>query len=223
MSWLRLVIFDCDGVLVDSEGVSARVLRDTAAENGVEFSDTAAHEFMGRRWSDLQADFEILCGTKFGAGWPLVMQEKLLAMMRRDGLPLCPGAREAIEVVRNLGLPYRIASNSSRAEMAGKFALSGLLPLVDGRYHSSGDGGRGKPAPDVYLAAAAAENIAPKNCLAIEDSVPGVTAAIAAGMRCLGYAHGEDAAKLASLGARPIASLFEIPAILRAALQDTAA
>ena len=126
-----------------------------------------------------------------------------------------------------LGVPYRVASNSSRAEMAAKFAATGLAPLVAGRLHSFEDvlaaGGRGKPAPDLYLAAAAAEAVPPAACLVIEDSVPGVQAAVAAGMICLGFAPHGDAAPLRAAGvAGVLRSLAELPPILREMLRSAA-
>jgi HAD superfamily hydrolase (TIGR01509 family) len=220
---LRLVIFDCDGVLVDSEGISEIILRETAQNFGVAYSHETAKSFRGRRWSDLQKDFEFLCGADFGSGWPLRMQENLLTKMRKNGLPRIEGAYEAILAVRAQNLPYRIASNSSRAEMAGKFALAGFTELTKGRYHSSAEAGRGKPAPDVYLAAASAEGVLPAHCLAIEDSLPGVTAALAAGMRCLALESEETRGMFAPLGAEPIASMRDFPEILGGFVRGKAA
>jgi len=224
MSWLKLVIFDCDGVLIDSESLSAKLLQSLVVQYGGTIDVLKLHSFMGRRWSDIQPEFEEVCGLALGADWPVKMQEQLLALSGDQGLPLCPGAHEALIAVRNAGLPFRIASNSSRAELDGKFLQAGLMPLVAGRYHSSGDHGqRGKPAPDVYLSAARAENILPQYCLAIEDSVPGVKAAIAAGMRCLGYGSGDHGKILADFGAQPFTSLFEFPGILQNLLREQAA
>lgn len=216
----RLIVFDCDGVLVDSEPASARLLAELAASYGRKLDAAALDAFRGRRWSDLQPDFAAVCGQHFGADWPALMQQRLLAQMARDGLPTMPGARETLLAIRALGLPYRVASNSSLSEMAEKFRLCALSDLTDGLCHSSGTSGRGKPAPDVYLEAAAASGIAPAHAIAIEDSVPGARAALSAGMRCLGYAPNRaHAAELAALGAEPVAGLAEALAVIRAALQ----
>jgi beta-phosphoglucomutase-like phosphatase (HAD superfamily) len=122
-----------------------------------------------------------------------------------------------------LGLPWRIASNSSHTEMEAKFGRAGWTGLVAGRVHSAVDvierGGAGKPAPDVFLAAARAEGVAPANCLVIEDSVHGVTAARAAGMDCLGLARHDDGAALRGAGAVPFRSMHDIPDLLRIALE----
>ena len=120
-----------------------------------------------------------------------------------------------------MGLPWRIASNSSHAELQVKFGRNGLADLVAGRLHSHHDVPRGKPAPDLFLAAAAAEGVAPACCLVIEDSVPGVRAAIAARMTCLGFCPDDDGAHLLAEGAAPFHSLHDLPTLLRAALEGT--
>ncbi len=107
--------------------------------------------------------------------------------------------------------------------MAVKFSRVAMTELVAGRMHSARDVARGKPAPDLFLAAAAAAGIPPAACLVIEDSVPGAHAARAAGMACIGLApHGEDAA-LRATGAVLIQSFAELPAILRHAMAEAAA
>ena len=83
--------------------------------------------------------------------------------------------------------------------------------------HSHHDVARGKPAPDLFLAAAAAEGVAPSECLVIEDSVPGARAAAAAGMDCLGYAPNSDGAALRTVGAIPFHSMFDLPDLIAAA------
>jgi HAD superfamily hydrolase (TIGR01509 family) len=219
---LQLVIFDCDGVLVDSEGLSKQVVLAEAASLGWALDEAAAAAFTGRRWTDLQPVFEAAVGHALPADWPLHMQDELLARMR-GGIQAMPGAADALRATAALGLPYRIASNSSREEMAAKFAATGLAELVAGRVHSAKDVGIGKPAPDLFLATAAAAGVAPAHCLVIEDSRPGVTAALAAGMRCIGYTPHGDIFSLASMGVQTIAAFADLPPILRASLLETAA
>jgi beta-phosphoglucomutase-like phosphatase (HAD superfamily) len=105
--------------------------------------------------------------------------------------------------------------------MGAKFARAGFAELVAGRVHSAFDviaaGGRGKPAPDLFQAAAAAAGVAPSGCLVVEDSVPGARAARAAGMTCLGFSPGGDGAALAAEGALLFRHLDELPRLLRAA------
>ena len=219
---LSLVIYDCDGVLVDSEPLSQRVVVAEATTLGWKIDLAAAQAFTGRRWTDLQPVFEAAIGHALPADWPLHMQNNLLSLMQ-FGISAIPGAADALRATTALGLPYRIASNSSREEMAAKFAAVGLTELVAGRVHSAKDVGIGKPSPDLFLATAAAAHVAPSQCLVVEDSKPGVAAALAAGMRCVAYAPHGDPFGLAAMGATLITSLFDLPALLRAALLENAA
>ena len=218
----HLIIFDCDGVLVDSEPASRAVVFEEAARLGWALTDAEAENFVGLRWSDLQPVFQRQSRNGLPPDWPDHMQARLLATL--DGhLQVIPGAAGLIRTVAAMGLPYRVASNSSHEEMAAKFRLTGLTSLVAGRIHSARDVGRGKPAPDLFLAAAAAEHVPPAACLVIEDSRPGVLAANAAGMACLAYTPHGDPFGLASLGATPVTFLDQVPALLRARRQERAA
>ena len=219
---LRLVIFDCDGVLVDSEGLSREVVFEEAGRLGWALTDAEAAGFVGRRWSDLQARFEAAIGRALPADWPLTMQQRLLACMQ-GGIAAMPHAAEVLRATTALGLPYRVASNSSPEEMAAKFAATGLDKLVAGRWHSAKQVGVGKPAPDLFLAAAAAEGVAPEQCLVVEDSEPGVTAARRAGMACAAYVPHGDHFGLAARGAVPVRSLLDLPALMRANMRNCAA
>ncbi len=222
MRKLRLVIFDCDGVLVDSEGMSREVVLGEAARLGWTLDEAGAVGFTGRRWSDLQADFEAGSGMKLPESWPLDMQRHLLARMA-GGIASMPGAADMLRATTELGLPYRIASNSSHEEMAAKFAATGLAGLVAGRCHSAKDVGVGKPAPALFLAAAAAAGVAPPDCLVLEDSLPGVIAALRAGMVCVAYVPHGDKFGVMALGAIPIVSLDDLQPLLRARMRDQAA
>jgi HAD superfamily hydrolase (TIGR01509 family) len=213
----ELVIFDCDGVLVDSEPASRVVVFEEARALGWALTDAEAHGFVGLRWSDLQAVFQRHSATQLPPDWPDHMQAKLLATL--DGhLSAMPDAAWVLREIGALGVPYRVASNSSHEEMAEKFRLVGLTALVAGRVHSARDVGRGKPAPDLFLSAAEAEGVSPARCLVVEDSPPGVRAALAAGMACLAYAPSGDLFDLAALGVPVIRSLREVSAWVRAEL-----
>jgi beta-phosphoglucomutase-like phosphatase (HAD superfamily) len=128
---------------------------------------------------------------------------------------------EALAGLAALGLPWRIASNSSHEEMAAKFARLGISALVAGRVHSHHDVARGKPAPDLFLAAAAAEGVDPGACVVVEDSAPGLRAAAAAGMNCLVYAPRQNGPALDGYVAAHFKSMFELPALFAAAPRRT--
>ncbi len=184
---LRLVIFDCDGVLIDSEPVSRRLLAAEATALGWPMTEAAAHRFTGMTWSAIKPMFEARLGRGLPADWVTVQQDRLVARLAAGVEPM-PGARDLLMATAALGLPYRVASNSSHAEMAEKFRVTGLAPLLEGRIHSAGDVTRGKPAPDLFLSAAAAERVPPAACVVVEDSIPGIAAAHAAGMQVIAYA-----------------------------------
>ncbi len=220
---LELVIFDCDGVLIDSEALCNRVVAEILTAEGWPITaEECEARFVGMSFYSMRPVIEDRLGRSLGAGWVDRVVNVVVAAMAREVEPV-QGARQALEATAVLGLPWRIASNSSHSEMAAKFGRVGWLDLVSGRMHSAVDaiarGGAGKPAPDVYLAAAAAEDVTPIHCLVIEDSVHGVTAARAAGMECLALRPHGDAAALRAAGAIPFRSMHELPDLLRAALE----
>ncbi len=201
----ELIIFDCDGVLIDSEGVAANVIARELTSLGWEMTTQQSQDlFLGMSITDMQPLIETRLGRKLPSNWRSELAEKLVVALGEE-VSLIPGAREMLERVTELGIPWRIASNSSDQEMAVKFARTGLADLVKGKTHSAASviakGGRPKPAPDVFLAAAAAENISPKSCIVLEDSALGVTGAVAAGMTCFGFAPHGDGAHLRAAGA----------------------
>ena len=214
---LRLVIFDCDGVLVDSEGPSNRVVAEAITELGWPMSTAESCTlFIGRRLSDIPPVIEARLGRAVPAGWVDQLRDRMIAVLSIE-VEAMPGAHDVLRATTALGLPYRIASNSSHEEMAIKFERVAMVDLVEGRMHSARDVRAGKPFPDLFLHAAAIAGVPPSACLVIEDSVPGAQAARAAGMACIGLApHGEDPA-LRATGAVLIRSLAELPAILRTA------
>ena len=219
---LRLVIFDCDGVLVDSEGPAARVCAEEITRIGWPMTaDDSMRLFVGCDLPQMLPIIETHLGRKVPPGWMDVLRSRMIQALGQEVEPM-PGAADTLRAVAALGLPYRIASNSSHAEMAAKFARTGLAPLVAGRVHSFEDVRRGKPAPDVFLAAAAAEGVPPAVCIVVEDSVPGVRAATAAGMAVLGLDPHGDGAALRALGAHPIRALSECLALFRAAMRAAA-
>jgi len=219
---LRLVIFDCDGVLVDSEGPAARVTAREVSLLGWPMTQAEAMaRFMGLRLSDMPPLVAAHTGRPVPAGWVAHVCDQLIETFANEAEPM-PGAAAVLEATAALGLPYRVASNSSHEEMTVKFARTGLAPLVAGRMHSARDVAAGKPAPDLFLAAAAAEGVAPHACIVVEDSLPGISGALAAGMVCIGLdPHGPGAA-LRAAGARPVRALSELPALFQAAMRAAA-
>ena len=219
---LRLVIYDCDGVLIDSEAIASRVCAEALTELGWRMTPAESMaQFMGYSLSGMLPMIEARIGRPVPPGWVAQLCERLVQAMEEESVTV-PGAAEALQATAALGLPFRVASNSSHAEMAVKFGRTGLDRLVAGRLHSAGDVRAGKPAPDVFLAAAAAEGVPPAACIVVEDSVPGTRGAVAAGMAVIGLdPHGNGAA-LRAAGAYPVRSLAELPALFRTAMRRAA-
>lgn len=212
----HLIIFDCDGVLVDSEPVANRVVAVALTELGWPMTPEEADRlFLGMSFPSMVPVIEARIGRILPPDWGRGLQQTLMAAMATEVCAV-PGALAALDGVTAMGLPWRIASNSSHAEMAVKFARIGIAARATGRTHSYQDVPNGKPAPDIYLAAAAAEGVAPADCLVIEDSITGARAAAAAGMPCLGFApHGPHPA-LAATGAYLFDAMQDVPGIIAA-------
>jgi HAD superfamily hydrolase (TIGR01509 family) len=219
---LRLVIFDCDGVLIDSEHLCDRVVAAELTELGWAITAAECHrQFLGASFNDMQPIIETKLQRRLGATWVGGLVVRLSAVLAAE-VELIPGAPDALHAVTAMGLRWVVASNSSHTEMAAKFGRTGLTDLVAGRLYSSADviaaGGRGKPAPDLFLAAAAAEGAHPAECLVIEDSLHGVRAAAAAGMACLGFSPSGHDEALAAAGATLFHAMPDLPSLVRARL-----
>ena len=190
------MIFDLDGVLIDSEQVWDDVRREYVAERGGHWRDSAQRDMMGMS----APEWSRYVSVELGVGLPPErVNEEVVARLRaryRARLPLLPGAREAVERLAQTW-PLGFASSSNRE------VIDLVLEVGDlARYFrvtvSSEEVGRGKPAPDVYLAAARELGVAPSACAAIEDSHNGIASAAAAGMRVIAipnavFPPGDDA------------------------------
>lgn len=205
---IELIIFDCDGVLIDSEWVASRLIAAEMTRLGWAMDAAESMRlFLGMSISDMEPMIEARMGRALPAGWRRRIADELLVALGTEA-KLIDGAREILERVDAMGMDWRVASNSSDAEMAVKFARTGLSELTAGRAHSASSviarGGKAKPAPDLFWAAAESAGVAAENCMVIEDSPLGVRGAVAAGMVCYGYAPHGDGARLEEAGARGI-------------------
>jgi len=219
---LRLVIFDCDGVIVDSEPVSNRIIaEDVTAKGWPMGTDEATRRFLGVTLGDIRPIIERQLGKPLPENWHGDLTTRIVQALAVEATPI-PGAVEALQALTAMGVPWRVASNSSHPEMRAKFARLGIGDLVAGRLHSYTDVARGKPAPELFLAAAAAEGVGPAECLVIEDSLPGVRAAVAAGMDCLAYSPHSDGALLRGAGAVPFHAMADLPLLVEAAWRRAA-
>jgi HAD superfamily hydrolase (TIGR01509 family) len=214
-----LVIFDCDGVLVDSMGIDMREL--TRAIESIDGTMTAAeveHAFHGVALADIQRGVEAHLGRPVPAGWMERFLADRAAAFEHELQPV-DGARETIDGVRAAGWEACIASGGSLQKMELTLRVAGLRDAVPAdRIFSAYGVARPKPAPDLFLHAATVCGFLPDACVVVEDSVPGVTAGRAAGMRTFGYSGGDSAVagRLAALGAEPLSAMPDLPALLGA-------
>ncbi|MCJ2035631.1 HAD family hydrolase [Methylobacterium sp. J-068] len=184
---LALVIFDCDGVLVDSEPISLARLTAGLNRIGVPIDvETVRARFAGTSMVSIMEHIARDYGVAAPEGFVDAVKTDTLQAFDAE-LRAMAGVAEAVAA---LGLPSCVASSSDPVRLRHSLGLTGLLPLFEGRIFSSSMVARGKPAPDLFLHAAAAMGAAPAACVVIEDSVPGVTAARAAGMRVVGFSGG---------------------------------
>lgn len=204
-----LVIFDCDGVLVDSEPVANRLLVRILAEDGFHVSyEECRRLFVGRTLEAVMAHVEREIGRPLGPRWPdYVRDETLLAFA--EGVDAMPGVEAVLHRLVAAGIPFCVASSGKFEKMRFTLGSSGLLRLVADLLFSAEQVKHGKPAPDLFLHAANAMGHAPEACVVIEDSVPGVEAAVAAGMRVVGFAGDPhaDADALMRAGAHVIGDM----------------
>lgn len=184
---IELVIFDCDGVLVDSERIAVDIDRRVLGELGWTLTnEEIVHRFVGRSDAHFRAEVEQHLGRPLADDWGDAYQRWYREAFDRD-LTAVPGVVEALDA---LSLATCVASSGSHAKIRRSLTLTGLLARFDGRIFSADDVRDGKPAPDLFLHAAARLGVSPANCAVVEDSRFGVQAARAAGMRVWGYAGG---------------------------------
>ncbi len=195
-----LVIFDCDGVLVDSEPLANRIFAEQLARAGLNLPvDEVMRRFVGRTKAGCIAHAEELLGRRlpadFGDAWDKALYGALAKELRT--------VRGVEEMLDRLEVPYCVATNSSRERLRIALEATGLLARFEGRMFSAAEVPNPKPAPDLFLHAASVMGVEPGRCAVIEDTPTGVRAAVAAGMTALGYcgAPHTDAAALQSAGA----------------------
>jgi HAD superfamily hydrolase (TIGR01509 family) len=211
---MDLVIFDCDGVLIDSERIAVRIDAVVLARLGWRLSEAEVIErFVGRSEAYMIGEIERAIARRLEPGW----DEEFGALYREAfeaELEPVDGVLEALDAI---AAPTCVASSSSHERLRFTLGLTGLLERFDGRIFSADDVPNGKPAPDLFLHAAATLSADPARCAVIEDSRYGVEAARAAGMRAFGYAGGLTSAdRLAGPNTVVFDDMRELPALLAA-------
>jgi len=211
-----LVIFDCDGVLVDTEPVANRLLARIVTDLGhpVTYED-CRRRFVGRMMEEIQEELETALGRELGAEWCDSVRKRTETVFA-SGIEAIPGVSEQVRALLAANIPLCVASSGKISKMHLTLGQTNLLPLLGDVLYSAEMVGRGKPAPDLFLHAARQMGVAPERCVVIEDSIFGVQAGIAARMRVLGYAADPftDDEALRAAGATVFHSMDDLPGLL---------
>lgn len=210
------VLFDCDGVLVDSEGITNGVLRDMLEEQGWPISlQDCMDTFVGTTVMDHQALIEQKTGKPLTQAWLASFRVRRNALLDAD-VQAIPNVLAAVQQVhaRTQGR-IACASGADRIKLEPILGKVGLLPYLKGRLFSGQEMPRNKPHPDVYLAAARALGVAPDRCAVVEDTLTGLRAGVAAGAQVFAYVPQGDTAPFLAAGATAtFANMADLPPLL---------
>lgn len=204
---IELIIFDSDGVLVDSEAIACRVMAEAATAVGA-----VMDLFRGRKIALCVEEIERRSGRVLGDGF-IAEVRRATALAFDQELKAVEGVHEALDLIRQ---PYCVASNGPMAKLTHALGLTDLYTRFEGRIFSAYEVGHWKPDPGLFLHAAQALGTGPERCIVVEDSLTGVSAAKAAGMRVLGYAgEGPHAATaLRAAGAEVFDHMRDLPRLV---------
>jgi HAD superfamily hydrolase (TIGR01509 family) len=217
MSEYTLTIFDCDGVLVDSEPAANRVMVEMLAGVGFEIGlEDCMARFVGKSMATVLAEVEAETGLTLPLDWPGEVRARTIEALQRERVGPIPGIHEVVAAHRAMGRPYCVASSGRVEKMHATLGSAGLLEAFSEVLFSATMVERGKPAPDLFLHAAQTMGHLPAACVVVEDSLPGVQAAVAAGMRVCAYAAAPyvDAAAYGELGAEVFTDMAALPWLL---------
>ncbi|KUO69946.1 MAG: hypothetical protein APF81_25680 [Desulfosporosinus sp. BRH_c37] len=212
-----LIIFDCDGVLVDSEVISCRVVSECLADVGINVTLAEVMDrYIGVSFRTMLDDLRSRFDSHSLAEFEKRYQQRILIALKRD-LKAIEGVEQALKTLTSRTC---VASSSNRERIIFELSTTGLLRYFSDNLFSATQVAQGKPAPDLLLLAAAKMSASPEQCVVIEDSIPGIKAACAAGMRVLGFhggshckpGHGEELIKAGAL--LLFKNMFDLPSII---------
>jgi len=221
MSGFELVIFDCDGVLVDSERICNQVFCGMLNEMGlpVSLEDMFEH-FVGLSMAQCLARITEMHGQPPPDTFVAELQQRTAIALKDQVTPI-PGVIEALAA---LSIPYCVASSGDHQKIRLTLGATGLLKHFDGKIFSVADVANPKPAPDVFLLAAGTLGVRSSRCIVVEDTPTGVRAGIAAGMYVFGFCANTPEHRLRDAGAHEVFSeMRQLPELLMAAQQRVAA
>ncbi len=211
-----LVIFDCDGVLVDSEPIANLAMAAAITRLGLPMNVTDARAaFVGLSMRQIMENISDLTGQPVTDEWRQTLQDETYSAFRQS-LQAVPGVREVLMHIQAAKIDICVASSGSLDKMELTLGLTGLRSVFGDRLFSSTMVARGKPHPDLFLHAAAQTGVSPDHAVVIEDSVPGVIGARTAGMRVFAYAGDpeSDAEKLRQEGGHLFTDMADLPGLL---------
>ena len=205
-----LIIFDCDGVLVDSEAAMNTLLSENLARFGLSLSPEAClTKFKGGSMLDVPK-FAAECGVTLPESWVEDFYRELYTLFEEQGVSVIDGIPALLKTLENAQIPYCVASNGSEEKMSITLGQNGLWDRFRNACFSAHTYGAKKPDPTIFLAAAERFGVAPETVLVIEDSWSGSRAARTAGMPCLGLSLEGDGAELAAEGAIVIHTIQDV-------------
>lgn len=212
---VELVIFDCDGVLVDTERLAIRIEQAALAELGWELSaEELAERFVGCTDGHFEREVARQIGRPIPPSWRARVKARYREAFQTD-LAAVEGVIEALDAIEAIPHVTCVASNGSHEKMRATLGATGLHERFVGRIFSAYEVSEGKPAPDLFLHAAEQMGRPPERCVVVEDSVNGVAAARAAGMHVYAYAGGLiPAERLAGTGTTVFAHMDELPRLI---------
>jgi HAD superfamily hydrolase (TIGR01509 family) len=214
-SW-DLIIFDCDGVLVDSEPIVNRIFAAMLAEIGLPMTcEETIQQFLGCAQASVVSTIEQRLGQPLPPRFMADFATRMYAALRSELQPV-PGI---VSTLDRIAAPICVASSGDRAKIRTSLEVTGLLRRFEGRLFSATEVPRGKPFPDLFLWAAQRMGAPPHGCAVVEDSPIGVTAGVAAGMRVFGYARLSPPERLAAAGALVFSDMAALPDLLQMAAE----
>ena len=210
------VLFDCDGVLVDSEPITNQVLREMLGELGWQLTpDECMRHFVGKALKEELSIIAAHTGRPVDAGWLSDFQLRRNAALMEQLVPI-PNIHDAVHRIHaHPDARIACASGADRVKVEMQLRKVGLMAYFDGRVFSGYETPRSKPFPDVYLAAALALKVDPRRCAVVEDTVTGVTAGVAAGATVFAYLPQGDDAALRDAGAvETFSDMADLPQLM---------
>lgn len=214
----ELVIFDCDGVLVNSERLNNTAICQVLGECGIELSVSDSHRlFIGSTNQAVAALAERHFGVALPGDFVGRVESRTHHLLATGPLKRIPHAKAAVKRTIAAGHRVCVASNGEVHGIEISLGRTGLLDLFDGNIFSKDQVAAGKPAPDLFLFAASRMGVAPEQACVVEDSIAGVTAAVAAGMPVYAYCPPDGAARFEALGANAFADMRALPRLLAGA------